>query len=123
MARNLLARGLEQHQAGRLSDEKLFYDQILEIDLRHSDARHLPGVVALQRESPDRALGLIEKAIPVNPGKPGHHANLAQARLATERVAQALIALRVAAKHANDNPPAVGVRLRAPMLQRHRTRE
>ena len=90
MVRDLLARGVEQHQAGRLNEAKLIYEQALAMDPRDPDALHLLGIVLLQRGSPDRAVGLIEQAIQVHPANPVYHANLAQARLATERVAEAL---------------------------------
>jgi tetratricopeptide (TPR) repeat protein len=104
-----LARGLEHHQAGRLKEAKLIYEQILGLDARHPDALHLLGVVALQRQDPDRAVGLIERAIQVHPGNPGYHANLAQAWLATQRVVEALAAFRSAARLDPRNPQyAVG---------------
>jgi protein O-GlcNAc transferase len=89
---------LEHHQAGRLHDAKHFYEQVLALNPRHPDALHLLGVVALQRGDPDRAVTLIEKAIQAQPANPGFHANLAQAWLATQHVADALAAFRSAAR-------------------------
>ena len=104
MVRDLIEQALKHHRAGRLQDAKLIYEQVLGIDTRHPDALHLLGVVALQKGDPDRAVGLIEKAIQVHPGNPGYHANLGQAWLATQRVAEALAAFRSAARLDPRNP-------------------
>lgn len=107
--RDLLASGLEHHRAGRLHDAKLFYEQVLAINPRHPDALHLLGVVALQRGDPVSAVTLIERAIEAQPANPGFHANLAQAWLATQHVADALAAFRNAARLDPRNPQyAVG---------------
>jgi tetratricopeptide (TPR) repeat protein len=107
--RDLLASGLEHHQAGRLHDAKLFYKQVLAINPQHPDALHLLGVAALQGGDPDTAITLIEKAIQAQPANPGFHANLAQAWLATQRVTDALAAFRSAARLDPRNPQyAVG---------------
>ena len=109
LARELLQRGLAHHQAGRLHDAKLFYDQVLTLDQRHPDALHLLGVIAMQSGDPNLAVSLIEKAIEVYPASAGYHANLAQACLAAQRVAAALAAFRNAARLDPRNPQyAVG---------------
>lgn len=95
---------MAHHQAGRLNDAKLIYDQALKLDPRHPDALHLLGLVALQTGDPDRAVSLIEKAIQVHATNPGYHANLAQACLATRRVAAALQAFRGAERLDPRNP-------------------
>jgi tetratricopeptide (TPR) repeat protein len=108
--RNLLAKALAHHQAGRLQEAKIVYDQILKLDTQHSDALHLRGVIALQSGDPDMAARLIEKAIQVHSTNAGYHANLAQARLAQQRVAAALDAFRTAARLDPSNPQyAVGM--------------
>jgi tetratricopeptide (TPR) repeat protein len=100
---------LAHHQAGRLHDAKTVYDQALKLDPRHPDALHLRGVIALQSGDPDMAAHLIEKAIQAYPSNPGYHANLAQAFLAQQRVAEALDAFRKAARLDPRNPQfAVG---------------
>jgi len=45
--RDLITRGLEQHQAGHLHEAKLIYEQALALDAQHPDAQHLLGVVTL----------------------------------------------------------------------------
>ncbi len=68
------------------------------------------GVVALQRGDPVSAVTLIGKAIQVQPTNPGFHANLAQAWLATQHVAEALAAFRSAVRLDPRNPQySVGV--------------
>ena len=107
MIQDLIARGLEQHRAGRLHEAQLLYEQVLRLDSRHPDAQHLLGVVALQRGDPASAVTLIEKAIQAQPANPGFHANLAQAWLATRHVTDALAAFRNAARLDPHNPQYV----------------
>ena len=102
--RDLITRGLEQHQAGHLHEAKLIYEQALALDAQHPDAQHLLGVVTLQGGDPVSAITLIEKAIHAQPANPGFHANLAQAWLATQHVAEALAAFRRAVRLDPHNP-------------------
>ena len=52
MVHKLIAKGLAEHQAGRLYEAQIIYKQVLSIDPRHPDAFHLLGVIALQRGIP-----------------------------------------------------------------------
>ena len=97
MIPDLIRRGLELHRAGRLSESKSLYEQVLAIQPRHADALHLSGVVALQRGEIEHAIGFIQQAIEVQPDNPGFHGNLAQAFLASRRLAEAHAAFRRAA--------------------------
>jgi len=104
VVRNLIERGLEQHQAGRLNEAKTIYKQILVLEPRHPDALHLLGVIALQSGDAGEAIPLIERAIGVQGANPAFHANLAQAYLAQQRVAEAHTAFRRAAALDPRNP-------------------
>lgn len=104
MVRNLIERGLEQHRAGRLIEAKYIYKQILELEPRHPDALHLLGVIALQLGNADEAIPLIEQAIGVASQNPAFHANLAQAYLAVQRVAEAQTAFQRAVALDPNNP-------------------
>jgi tetratricopeptide (TPR) repeat protein len=104
MVRNLIAKGLELHRAGRLSESKGFYEQALAIQPRHPDALHLSGILALQCGDPERAVELIQRAIAVQPGNPAFHANLGQAFLAAHRVDAANAAFRRAGRLDPRNP-------------------
>jgi tetratricopeptide (TPR) repeat protein len=102
--RDLLAKALAHHQAGRLHEAKIIYDQSLNLDPLHPDALHLRGVIAMQTGDPDMAVRLIERAIQIHSTNAGYHANLAQARLAQRRVDAALDAFRTAARLDPRNP-------------------
>jgi tetratricopeptide (TPR) repeat protein len=97
LLRDLIAKALEHHRAGRLSESKSLYEQALAMQPRHPDALHLSGVVALQTGDAERAVELIRQAIEVEPENPGFHGNLAQALLATSRVKEAHAAFSRAA--------------------------
>ena len=107
MVHDLVQRGLQQHQAGRLLEAKLLYQQVLAVEPRHPDACHLLGVIALQNGEVESAVALIEKAIQAQPGNPAFHANLAQALLALRRVAEAHAAFQRAAELDPHNPQFV----------------
>ncbi|MGH9784912.1 MAG: tetratricopeptide repeat protein, partial [Terriglobia bacterium] len=104
MVRDLIAKGLELHRAGRLSESKSFYEQALAIQPRNPDALHLSGVVALQGGDAETAVELIQQAIAVQPDNPAFHANLAQAFLASHRADAALAAFRRAGRLDPHNP-------------------
>jgi len=97
VVRDLIEKGLQQHQAGHFESAQSFYEQALAIQPQHPDALHLAGVAALQCGQVDRAVDRIEQATRQQPDNPGFHANLAQAYLALRRVADALASFRRAA--------------------------
>ncbi|MFQ5935083.1 MAG: tetratricopeptide repeat protein [Acidiferrobacterales bacterium] len=74
-----LEEALQHHQAGRLQEAKRLYRQILEGEPNHADALHLLGVIALQSDQPDTAMGLIEHAIKHRQDVPEYHLNLGSA--------------------------------------------
>jgi tetratricopeptide (TPR) repeat protein len=104
MVGDLLAKGLELHRAGRLSESKVLYEQALAVQPRHPDALHLLGILALQCGDSERAVELIQRAIAVRPDNPAFHANLAQAFLTSGRVDSALAAFRKAGRLDPHNP-------------------
>jgi len=85
----LMAKGLQAHQTGRIKEAKSFYEQALAIQSRHADALHLLGVASLQEGDPRRALSLIGSAIQEQPGNPAFHCNLAQVHLALRQFSEA----------------------------------
>jgi len=110
LVQELIRKGLAEQHAGRLSEAKHHYEQVLALEPRHPDALNLLGVIALQRGDAAGAVTLIEKAIQAQPSNPGFHANLAQAYLALQRIADAHSAFRRAARLDPRNPQfAVGV--------------
>jgi tetratricopeptide (TPR) repeat protein len=62
-----LAQALALHQTGRLADAERIYNQILALWPDHFDARHLLGVIFLQRGRHADALRQIDLALKINP--------------------------------------------------------
>ena len=58
------------HQQGKLADAEQLYRQILEIDPRVFPALYLLGVLRLEQGDSAEAIGLIEKALALNPNDP-----------------------------------------------------
>ncbi len=64
----LLAAGLQHHQAGRLAEAEAHYQRVLGIMPDHADVLHLLGGVAYQTGRHKAAIELIGRAI-AEPGK------------------------------------------------------
>jgi protein O-GlcNAc transferase len=62
-----LARGIHEHQRGRIIDAERFYRRVLTIDPNQTDALHLMGVVHSQNGHHAQAARLIGRAIQNNP--------------------------------------------------------
>ena len=72
-----LARAVALQNAGHFEVAQALYEQILRLQPRHFDALHLSGLIACERNDPQRATELISKAITINAKyAPAHH-NLA----------------------------------------------
>jgi len=69
-----LERALALQNAGHFDVAQALYDQILRLQPRQFDALHLSGLIAAERNDPQRAIELISKAIAVNANyAPAHH--------------------------------------------------
>src|SRR5450755_4113657 len=86
----LLQQAVGLHQAGRLAEAKLLYQQILLAQSRHPDALHLMGVIFLQSGDNARAVEMISQAIAIRPGDPAPYMNIGLALKALGRPDQAL---------------------------------
>ncbi len=76
LIQGMLASALRDHQAGRLTEAERVYRQILEIDSRHADSRHLLGMIAYQAGRYETAIAMIREAIAINPSQGAYHSNL-----------------------------------------------
>jgi tetratricopeptide (TPR) repeat protein len=85
-----LRQGLAMHQHGRLVEAEHCYEEVLRAAPKHFDALHLLGVLALQTGRPERGVGLIAKAIEINPNVAGVHSNLANGLKDLNRLDEAL---------------------------------
>ncbi|MCC7326543.1 MAG: tetratricopeptide repeat protein, partial [Burkholderiales bacterium] len=61
-------RGVALHRSGRLEEAEAVYGAILVAAPDQFDALHLLGVIEAQRDRPEAAWPLIERALAVNPG-------------------------------------------------------
>jgi tetratricopeptide (TPR) repeat protein len=86
-----LRQGLAMHQHGRLLEAEHCYEEVLRSAPKYFDALHLLGVLALQTGRPERGVGLIAKAIEINPIVAGVHSNLANGLKDLNRLDEALV--------------------------------
>jgi len=68
---------LQHHQAGRLSQAKQLYGQILQTDPAHPMALHSLGTIAHQQGDHDTAVDLLVKAITLSPDVPQFYNTIA----------------------------------------------
>ena len=102
-----LATALDQHRAGRLDDAEAAYREILATSPQHADALHLLGMLAHARGAQGQAIGLIGRAILVEPGAAEFHSNIAAVYLSMgqseEAIAHARRAVALAPLHFEAN--------------------
>jgi len=88
--RGKVKRAVELHQQGKLADAERVYAEVLQQQPDHFDALHLLGVIAAQTQRPERAIGLIQKAVALNPNVAAAHNNLGNALRNVRRYDEAL---------------------------------
>lgn len=89
-ANKALQAAREHHQAGRLQQAQVMYQQILQAKPNHPDALHLLGVIALQVGENYLAIELIDKAIQANGSDPSYYSNLGSAYKALKKLDEAV---------------------------------
>jgi protein O-GlcNAc transferase len=87
---SLFAQAVAQHQAGRLGDAQILYQQILAADSRHVAALNNLGALYLQRGDPQEGIRLIQSSLEINPNQPNAHNNLGTAFQDLKRLDEAL---------------------------------
>jgi predicted O-linked N-acetylglucosamine transferase (SPINDLY family) len=85
-----LLQAFALHQQGRLTEAGQGYQRVLAAQPEHFDALHLLGLLALQNGDPERAIELIGRALPLNPGVAAAHLNHGAALAALKRHEAAL---------------------------------
>ena len=81
---------VQHHQAGRLAEAEVAYEQVLADDPQNFDALHLSGVVAHQRGDHDAAVQRISRALQRNPANAAAHNNLGAALRALGKYGDAI---------------------------------
>jgi tetratricopeptide (TPR) repeat protein len=76
-----LQQAVALHRHGQLAQAETLYTEVLAALPRQPDALHLSGVIALQKNNPERAVELIQKAIEVSPRNADFHFNCGNAFL------------------------------------------
>ncbi len=74
---DLIAKGVEAHQAGQFVKAEKFYRRALKIDVENTDILHLLGVLSHQKGRHGYAVQLTRKALIVKPDDPDCNTNLA----------------------------------------------
>ena len=106
VVRQQLARAVQRHQSGRLTEAEQLYRQVLTHDSGNADALHLLGVVTHQKGRPDLAIDLIRQAIAINPAEASFHANLGVAFKELGRRDEAIACYRTAIGLRPEQPEA-----------------
>jgi protein O-GlcNAc transferase len=92
----MLALGLQHHQAGNLVQAEQIYHQVLQADPRCADALHLLGQIAHRYGQHKTAIDYISRAIAVSPHAASFHCTLGIVYQAACRHAEATATLRQA---------------------------
>src|SRR5690349_21501330 len=74
--REMLEGALAHHQAGRLVEAEAVHRQVLAIEPDNADCLHLLGMLADQKGSTAEAIGLIGRAVSIEPKHAAAHNNL-----------------------------------------------
>jgi protein O-GlcNAc transferase len=87
---------VQHHQAGRLQQAKLLYQQILAGQPEHISAMHNLGLIAHQTGRNDIAIDLIRQSIALQPNDADAHLNLGNVLAATGHLDEAITAYKQA---------------------------
>ncbi len=104
--RSRLDRATNLHGAGDLKTAERLYREVLEVEPDNAQARHLLGVLALQRGRPDDAVERIRAAIEIGPAEAAWHYNLGNALQRLGRPGEAVASYREAVGLAPEWPAA-----------------
>ena len=88
-AKALFSKGLSHHQAGKLSEARAAYRQLLKLFPDQADALHMLGVAEFQEKNFEAAVSLISKAKDARPDNFLMHFNLGNAFRSAGRLSEA----------------------------------
>ncbi len=86
----LFAQALAQHQAGKLGEAIVLYEQILAMNGKHVDTLNNLGTLYLQRGHLGEGIQLIGRSLEINPNQPFVHMNRGFALHGLNRLEEAL---------------------------------
>ena len=92
----LFEQAIQYHQAGQLEQAKVKYQEILDMNPRHSDSSHLLGLVEYQNGNYAQAISYIQQAVLVDPEQSVFLNNLGNILKETGQLDQSLQAYRKA---------------------------
>lgn len=84
-----LQLAMQHHQAGRLHEAEMLYEQLIRIEPNHPDILHLLGLVNHQLGKNEAACAFISKATKLKPDAPHYLNNLGEVYRALNRLAEA----------------------------------
>ncbi len=85
-----LQKAINLHQAGNLSEAKVIYQGIQQVDLNNLDAIHLLGLIEYQSGNSEEAITLFNRAMGINPNLPDIQNNLGLAFMSQEELLKAI---------------------------------
>ena len=100
-------QGVRHHQAGELQQAADLYREVLTIDPRHADSRHLLGMIALQVGQADAALACFDEAIRLQPRSADYHNSRGKSLRELRRLGEAEAAFREALRLRGRFPDAL----------------
>ena len=102
-AHEIAARAMDHHRRGQLADAELGYRQALELDPDNADALQLLGTIVAQRGDFAAGIGLVSRALALNPDSKEAHLNLANIYARALRMADAAHHFREVLRRDGDN--------------------
>ncbi len=99
-----LARAQAAAQVKRFGEAAGICNDVLQAVTGHPSALALLGVIAAQTNQPERAIGLMERAVKKHAGVPGWHANLCSLYRILNRMPEALASGQEAVRLAPNSP-------------------
>jgi len=103
---NTLQEAIAHHQAGRLVQAEMLYQQILQKEPDHPEALHFLGMVAFQVGRAEIAVDLIGRSLAINPASAEPHANLGGILQMQGKVGEAVEHFHAALSLKHDYPQA-----------------
>jgi protein O-GlcNAc transferase len=104
-SKDRLGLALAHQRAGRSAHAAAIYREVLSQEPDHADALHLLGIL-IQKDNPDQALRLLQRAVEVDPSVPHFHSNLGALLGRTGRQEEGIAALHEALRLKPEYPEA-----------------